>query len=799
MADGDNIYAVIKGAAINNDGSHKIGYTAPSVDGQASVISEALAIADIDPETITYVEAHGTGTVLGDPIEIKALQQAFQATTQKTGFCGLGSVKTNLGHLDAASGIAGLIKTALALKHKTLVPHLHFKQPNPQINFENSPFYINTKLCEWQTDGIPRRAGVSSFGIGGTNAHVVLEEAPAVQPTGQSRSWKLLVISAKTSTALDAATTNLAQHLKQNSELNLTDVAYTLQFGRKAFSHRRILLCQEAEDAIASLMTVDSKRVFNSVQDSNDHPVAFMFSGQGSQYVNMAQELYQFEPTFRDQIDDCAELLLPHLKLDLRHILYPSVDQIDKGSEQLKQTEITQPALFSIEYALAKLWMSWGIKPQALIGHSIGEYVAACLAGVFSLEDALALVAARGQMMQQLPGGAMIAVALPEADILPHLDDQLSLAVINGPSRCVVSGSTEAVDRLQQQLASEGIDCRHLHTSHAFHSHMMEPILASFRERVKAVRLQAPQIPFISNVTGTWITRTESTDPNYWVKHLRQTVRFADGLQQLLAEPEQILLEVGPGQVLSSLALQHPLKLSTQVVLSSLRHPKDKQSDMAFLLTTLAKLWLAGSQVDWSEFYGHEKRHRLPLPTYPFESQHYWIEELPKSARTPSLSQMPLTKKSDISDWFYIPGWKSSVILDQKLEHQTIPSCILVFIDNSGLGTQLINQLQLQGQDVITVKAGSSFAQLSDCEYSLEPGKRDDYDTLMNQIYAQNKCPQTIIHLWNVKPIVHSQSEFESVEKFKDLGFYSLLFSVQALKKQRGVEQLQIAVISSHT
>ena len=798
ILDGDHVYAVIKGAAINNDGSQKIGYTAPSVKGQASVISEALAIAEVEPETITYVEAHGTGTVLGDPIEIEALKQAFQAHNQSKNFCALGSVKTNFGHLDAAAGMAGLIKTVLALKHKMLVPHLHYTQPNPKIDFENSPFYVNTALSKWETKGIPRRAGVSAFGIGGTNAHIVLEEAPEIKPSEKSRPWHLLTISAKTNTALDAATANLAQHLKQNSELNLADVAYTLQMGRRAFSHRRILLCQEVEDAIKSLTTFDPKRVFDSVQEPSDRPIAFMFSGQGSQYVNMAQELYQLEPIFRNQIDLCAELLLSHLKLDLRQVIYPSADSGNEMAQQLKQTAITQPALFSIEYALAKLWMSWGVKPQSMIGHSIGEYVAATLAGVFSLEDALALVAARGQMMQQLPGGAMVAVALPEAEILPRLDDRLSLATINGASRCVVSGSTEAVDMLQQQLANEGIDCRPLRTSHAFHSSMMEPILEPFKERVKAANLKAPQLPFISNVTGNWITDEEATDPEYWVKHLRQTVRFADGLKQVLVEPEQILLEVGPGKTLSTFAIQHPDKSAEQVVLSSLRHPKDPQADLVFLLTTLSKLWLSGVRVDWSEFYANQKRHRLPLPTYPFERQRYWIEAL-KPLETPSISQVPLGKKPDISDWFYVPAWKSSDIPNPNSGHQTTSSCILVFTDECGLGSQLVKQLQLQGEEVITLKTGSEFAQLSDDVYTLNPGNSNDYSALINEIYAQGKKPQTILHLWNVDKQVNAESNLETVEKSKNLGFYSLIFLVQALAEQQVVDRLQIATISNST
>jgi phthiocerol/phenolphthiocerol synthesis type-I polyketide synthase E len=626
IADRDYIHAVIKGCGINNDGAKKVGITAPSVDGQAAVISQALAFAEVEPETITYIEAHGTATPMGDPIEMAALTQAFSHYTQKKGFCALGSVKTNIGHLDSAAGVAGLIKTVCALKHKLIPPSLHFEEPNPEIDFANSPFYVNTKLSAWNTQGTPRRAGVSSFGVGGTNAHVILEEAPAIQTSEQSRPWQLLMLSAKTNTALESATVNLLEHLKEHPKLNLGDVAYTLSIGRKAFDYRRILVCRTLEDAIDALSTHESQQVLTNSVESIKRRVVFMFSGQGAQYVNMALELYQVEPTFRHHIDISAEILKPHLGLDLRDYLYPQKHLFEEATEQLKQTALTQPALFIIEYALAQLWMSWGIHPHTMIGHSIGEYVAACLAGVFSLEDALLLVAKRGQLMQQLPTGAMLAVSLEEKQLQPLLGEQLSLALINGPGNCVVAGTTEAVEELQLKLMAQGVECRYLHTSHAFHSHMMEPILAPFTLAVKKVNLKAPQIPYLSNVTGTWITAEQATNPHYWAQHLRHEVRFADGLQQLLKQPEQILLEIGPGRTLTTLAKQNPDKTPEQIVLSSLRHHQDEHSDVAFLLRTLGKLWLAGVQVNWSEFFVHEQRQRLPLPTYPFERQRYWID-----------------------------------------------------------------------------------------------------------------------------------------------------------------------------
>ncbi len=626
LADGDTIHAVIKSTAINNDGAFKIGYTAPSANGQAGVIAEALALSGVDPESITYIEAHGTGTTLGDPIELAALSQVFGSRTSKKGFCAIGSVKTNIGHLGAAAGIAGLIKTVLALKHRQIPPSLHFAQPNPKIDFANSPFYVNASLAEWQTKEIPRHAGVSSFGLGGTNAHAILEEAPPRTPSGSSRPWQLLTLSAKTTTALESATAQLAAYLQLHPELPLSDVAYTLQVGRQTFAWRRMLVCQGREEAIQALATGDPRQIFTHMQESGERPVVFLFPGQGAQYVHMAEELYQQEPLFHEQVERCATILQERLGCDLRTVIYPTPEQEATAAQQLQQTWLTQPALFVIEYALAQLWISWGVRPEAMIGHSIGEYVAACLAGVFSLEDALALVTTRGRLIQSLPAGAMLSVALSERDLTPLPEQELTLAAHNAPGLCVVSGPAAAIADLQAHLSAQGVDCRLLHTSHAFHSKMLDPILEQFAKEVRQVQLNPPIIPYISNVTGTWIAAGEATDPSYWARQLRHTVRFAEGLQELRREPERILLEVGPGRVLSTLVRQQSEQNSHRIVLSSVRHPQDGSSDVAFLLSTAGKLWLAGAPLNRKKLYAHERRHRLPLPTYPFERQRYWIE-----------------------------------------------------------------------------------------------------------------------------------------------------------------------------
>ena len=799
IADGDCIQAVIKGAAINNDGSLKVGYTAPSVNGQAEAIAEAIMLARVEPETINYIEAHGTGTALGDPIEIAALTNVFRASTEKKGFCAIGSVKTNIGHLDAAAGIAGLIKTVLALQHQSIPPSLNFNEPNPQIDFANSPFYVNTTLTEWKAGLTPRRAGVSSLGIGGTNAHLVLEEAPVLPASSPSRPWQLLLLCAKTESALETATENLAQHFRQNPHLNLADVAYTLQVGRREFNYRRILVCQTIDDTVKLLESLEPQQVFTHYQEPGDRPVVFMFPGQGTQYVDMGKELYQSEPKFQQQVDYCCEVLKPHLGLDLRSLIYPNKSEAP-AAEKLKQTDITQPALFVIEYALAQLWMSWGISPQAMIGHSIGEYVAACLAGVMSLEDALALVATRGRLMQQLPPGAMLSVPLPEAEVKTLLSEQLSLAASNEPASCVVSGSHEIVDAFQEKLAAQGVDCRRLHTSHAFHSSMMDSILESFREQVKRVKLNPPNIPFISNVTGRWITATEATDPNYWARHLRQTVQFSAGITQLLCEPNHIFLEVGPGRTLSSLIKKHFNRLDERVVLSSLRHPQEEHSDVKFLLSTLGKLWLRGVPVDWFGFYASEHRHRLPLPTYPFERQRYWIESQKKSRDSASANY----KKPDIADWFYAPVWKQAISfaigqspnapVAVKLESKKY---WLVFADACQVGSQIAQHLKLSNQDVITVVSGEQFSKLGEGKYTINPQQPNDYDALLKELQRLGQVPDEIAHLWSLTPNEQRQSGIEFFENCQNLGFYSLLFLAQALNKQNVTSPINILVVTN--
>ena len=833
--DGDTIQAVIKGSAVNNDGSDKVGYTAPSVSGQAAVIAEAQAIAGVDPTTISYIEAHGTGTVLGDPIELAALTQSFQkggvddetsedpdsAASFPTQFCALGSVKTNIGHLDTAAGMAGLIKTAMALRHKQLPPSLHFKSPNPAISFSESPFYVNTELKDWHSHGEPRRAGVSAFGIGGTNAHVVMEEAPGIPASleassAPSRTAQVIGLSAKTPTALTTLAANLAAHLKATPNLNTTanfaDVAFTLNRGRKGLDHRRALVASTATDAIAILDSWAAAEIA-ATRCKESASVCFMFSGQGSQYVNMGRDLYHQEPVFREVIDQCAAILQPLLGEDIRGVLYPAEFSTTPAADsqnshpsrlvsKLDQTALTQPALFMVEYALAQLWIAWGIQPVAMVGHSIGEYVAACLAGVFSLEDGLRLVAMRGQLMQSLPAGSMLAIALPPSEVQDLLKSYpaLSLATVNGPS-CVASGPSDRIEALQQGLARQSKadtstpSCRLLRTSHAFHSAMMDAILPAFTQQVQSVTLNPPTLPYLSNVSGTWISEAQATDPHYWAAHLRQAVQFAPAVTQLLQDANAILLEVGPGRTLTQFAKQHPDLKPSHQCLTSLRHPKETRCDVAFVLQTLGSLWSAGLDVDWRTFYQAEQRRRLPLPTYPFERQRYWIEADASSGGLDLQQFRPVSRQPNVDDWLYVPSWKRSQLPDALTAELTIranPLTWLIFLDGCGVGDRLVERLRGLGQSVWTVVPGDRWQvkgnqardQMGDRALTINPGNPADFDQMIEYLQQRNQRPTKIIHGWTLTAATQPDFSLASVHQTQRLGLHTLLSLAQSLGRQ---------------
>jgi amino acid adenylation domain-containing protein len=627
LNDGDRIDAVIRGFAVNNDGSAKVGYMAPGVDGQAAVIAAAQAMAGITADQVTYVEAHGTATPLGDPVEIAGLTRAFRETTDKTEYCALGSTKANIGHLDAAAGVSGLIKTVLAMRHKTIPPVANYQAPNPRIDFSATPFTVSSASAPWNPSG-PRMAGVSAFGVGGVNAHLVLEEGPAVAKTVSARRAQLVCLSAKTEAALEKTIANLGAHLAANPEEVLADVAYTLQTGRHGFDHRAVVVCSSLEEAARLLNEPSSRQLHRSQAPLANPQTVFLFTGQGSQFPGMGRTLYETEPVYREEIDACAELLTPLLDVDLRDLLFPAASQEEAAAEALTETRLAQPALFVTELAMARQWMAWGIAPAAMTGHSLGEFVAAVVAGVMSREDALRLVAVRGRLMQQMERGAMLSVRLGEAAlaaILEEVGGELAIAAVNSPSLCVVSGAFAAIEVLEARLERDAIGNKRLRTSHAFHSAMMDPMLDAFEAEVGQVALSAPAIPYVSCVTGTWITPAEATDPGYWRRHCRMAVRFADVATMLLDLPGAILLEVGPGQALTTLAVQQRGQRTTPII-ASMPEREPEALGSATMLQALGRLWLAGVQPDWKSYWQTEQPKRAALPTYPFERKKHWIE-----------------------------------------------------------------------------------------------------------------------------------------------------------------------------
>ena len=784
LASGDHVRAVILGNAINNDGATKVGFTAPSEQGQMAVIRHALGVADIDGRTVSYVEAHGTGTLLGDPIEVAALTAAYGANSSDTGWCALGSVKPNIGHLGHAAGVAGVIKTTLALENGLIPPIINFEKPNPAIDFESSPFYVNTALSTWKANGTPRRAGVSAFGMGGTNGHLIMEEAPQpIRAPRPVRSAHLLQISARTPTALAASTKRLANRLAQPSEsaadLDLTDVAFTLRVGRRQLGHRLAVVAKDPADAVAAL--ADPRRCITGSVAGKPPRVALMFSGQGSQYAGMGAELYESEPVFRQAVDRCAEILRPELDLDLRGVMFGVGNE--SGDERLKNTALTQPALFTIEYALAMLWRSWGIEADAMVGHSIGEYVAATLAGVFDLADALRVVAARGRLMAGMPRGAMLAVQLGEDELRPRLPQDVCIATVNGPGACVVSGPAEPVAAFAAELAADHIGSRQLHTSHAFHSAMMEPVLAEFRSIVAAVQPRAARVPFLSNLTGTWITPTEASDPTYWARQLREPVRFGDCLATLLSDDDWLLIECGPGRQLCGLVRLQ--RSSGTTALPSLPQRGTQQTDLATINATAGALWAAGVELA-AETFG-PAGYRVPLPTYPWERKYFWVEPDDEAGDQPSRrrsGQQPLDR------WFAVPVWRQ---LPPVPRTTPLQRC-LVFADAAT--DRLTTALADQGVEVIPVRRGSAFEIAAD-GYSVRPASREDYSALISDLAAKDGVPARIVHAWMLpeEPSAGAEATWQQ----QDRGLFSLLFLVQALAEAPAGQELLLDVLTVGT
>jgi len=628
LADGDTIYALIRGTGKNNNGARPASFLAPSVEGQAEAIALAQSNANVPVETIRYIEAHGTGTPVGDPIEFEALRKVFESKTAKKQFCYIGSIKGNIGHPTNAAGVAGLIKAALVLHHEQIPPTLHFKKANPKIEFAGSPFIMADKLIPFARGEEVRRTAASSFGFGGTNVHVILEEAPAPDPKriSASRPMQLLPLSAKSPAALDTYSRALAEHLASAAPEALADVAYTFQTGRKQMAYRRFVVAADSSEAARLLLQPNPLRCGSKRCERRDPPVVFLFGGQGTQYVNMGLNLYQDEPLFRAVVDDCCEHLKPHLGRDLRELLYPQSGDEKTAQISLQDTFFTQPSIFVIEYALARFWQSLGIEPAMMAGHSIGEFVAATLAGVWQLEDALGIIALRGRLMQNLPRGSMMAVSGSAESIAQILPPALQLASNNAPALCVVSGPEADVVEFQKQLEAENVVCRHLHTSHAFHSAMMDPMVEPLREAVAKIPLRAPVKPFVSTVTGRPITAAEATDPAYWASHARATVEFAKAIQYLKDQGYDFFLECGPRSTLCSLARQQFTPGHPCTAIPTFADSHENNTEWATLLFALGSLWQNGVSIDWDAFYAHEYRRRIPLPTYPFERQRFWVD-----------------------------------------------------------------------------------------------------------------------------------------------------------------------------
>lgn len=791
LADGDRIYAVIRGSAVNNDGNMKVGYLAPSVNGQAAAITEALAVANVPAESIDYVEAHGTGTPMGDPIEISALTQAYRNTTQKKGYCGIGSVKTNIGHLDTAAGVAGLIKTVMSLYHRKLPASLNWEAPNPAIDFASSPFYVNNETRDWAKGETPRRAAINSLGVGGTNAHIILEEAPRRKQTAATEGPYLFQLSARNKAALDASCAQLADFLSDNPETSLADVTHTLRQGRADFDKRRVFAASTHDEAVELLRSADPYRVFNHDAGTENAAVIFLMPGGGAQYLGMATELYESEPVFAKAMDACMDILLSKHELDLKTYLFPDQSQRDALVAAFERPSQQLPAIFAVEYALAQLWMDRGLQPRGLLGHSLGENTAACVAGVFSLEDGLGLVHLRGRLFETVPEGGMISVNASSDELRPLLGDNLVTAVENAPELCVISGPKEDLDKLSDTLAEREIEFTRIQINIAAHSPMLDGILDAFRAYLNGIQLNAPQIPFISNRTGDWITEEQATDPDYWVGHLRGRVHFASGLATLMREhPDALFLEVGPGSTLTSLTRLQPGFGSGHHVVTSLRHRKQEVADSTFFTTAQGRIWAAGLPLDASQL---PKGQHISLPTYAFQHRTYWIEATPQDAHDPNAALLNRTENFD--EWFYEPQWH----LEPMLEKAPIEPCNwLVFTDAQGVGETLIAGLREAGHTVVVVHNGDRNKKLETHTYMVDSDRgAEGYQLLAAGLVADTIVPDRIVHMWMLTADDPNRPALNRSAHNLEQGFYSLFFMLRALSENDLLDQTHLITISN--
>jgi len=782
LADRDTIHAIVLGSAVNNDGSLKAGYTAPSVGGQAAVITEALANAAVPAESIGYLEAHGTGTSLGDPIEVSALTQAFRTQTDRTGFCALGALKANIGHLDTAAGIAGFIKTVLVLRERTLPPLLHFSSANPAIDFAASPFVVPTTARPWiPAPGIPRRAGISAFGVGGTNVHVVLQEAPVAPATGPSRTYHLLPLSARTSESLEAAAIDLVDHFDGHpAGLSLADAAYTLQVGRRACEHRRAVVCGSFEEAMDRLENPGDPEVASGVVGDRPVQVAFLCPGLGVQAAGMAADLYASEAVFREALDRGCASFAPHLDVDLREVLTSPATSRTIGL--IARIDVGEAALFVFEHAVAQLLGSWGIGPDLLIGHSIGEYVAACLSGVFSLADAARIVAVRGAALQALPPGALLAVSLGPEALQPFLNPSLALAIVNAPTACVVAGPGEAVTELESRLTRKGVASRRLDIPRALQSAMVDPAVGAVESAVAAVERRAPTVPMLSTVTGRLAT-AEITEPQAWGRHLRHTLYFADAVRDSLKDASRVFVEIGPGMTLSNLARQNLDRASRRVIVNALPDVRERKAGEAQLLAMAARLWVGGVNIDWDALHAGRPRRRIPLPGYHFERRKYWIE--PRAHATePVVASGP--RRASLDDMCALATWKQSPLRigATRADSEAASGVLahwLVLDDLLNDGTALADAIAATGIRVTRVCPGETFSSGPGTTFTVRPQDHADYLRLVQALRESDDLPSTVVYGWGLagpRPAPDGMADASVVD---DGAFHALLQLLQAM------------------
>lgn len=797
LRDNDTVLAIIKGGGINNDGREKVGYTAPSVDGQAKAILMALQMADITPESVGYIEAHGTATRLGDVIEIEALKRAYGTREQHR--CALGAVKANIGHLDAAAGIAGFIKTVLAIKNRELPPAINYTTPNPELHLEDSAFYVNTELTSWDNHGFPLRAGVSSFGIGGTNVHIILEEAPVRPVEATEHHPQLLVVSGRTPAALENNLRSLYDFLSHHQDVSIADVSYTLQVGRRPFEYREALTVASVAEAVAVLEEKPDSLKPQRISRETLQKV-FMFTGQGSQYSGMCSDLYKEEGFFREQVDRCLQIAARFSPLDLENILFPGPVPVN-SAYTINDTICSQPALFIIEYALCQLIMKWGITPDFMIGHSIGEYVAACIAGVFSLEDALQLVIRRGELMQQTRPGTMLGVSVGPDTLQQLLTSRprLSVASVNSPAAFVVSGTLEAIQEFATTLELEGITFQRLQVSHAFHSALMDEVLADFEAAVQQVTIHPPLIRYISTFTGNEADYTLLRQPSYWANQLRHTVKFADGIGTLLQLKQVAFIEVGAGNVLCSFVQHHPLYAQQHTTCCLVPHPREKTGGRRFLLNRIGGLWKAGIVPSWENMYGPQTAGRIPLPTYSFEKVKYPVKvELDKILAGQGLSGKK-EGKSDMASWFYAPVWEQQPIhfLPGYNKKERKDTCIF-FTSDHPLCAELKDCLQKAGTRVLQVRPGKQFDKAGEDTYVIDPEDPDDYIRLLEDMQDNTLRADSILHAWQLTTGAFHELTTEVVTASQATGLYSLLYMAQAIGIRQISYQVQIDVLTNH-